>query len=137
MSYVVKFRDKTEIMLSTERGEKLKALLMQPKPPTMVEIEDKLTRVAEILSVERAYEPELTVHQPANWGEVMQLVGGKQCKGQHSIQNEINNIAKADGDGWQQRIQDKEWREATRLELRKARPEGWCDYKEEECACVN
>ena len=137
MSYTVKFRDKTEIMLSTERGERLKSILTQPKPPTMVEIEDKLTRVAEILSVEKVYEPELTVHQPRNWGKVLELTGAKRCRGQHSIQNEINNIAKSEGDGWQQRIQDKEWREATRLALRESNSEGWCDYKEEECACVN
>lgn len=133
MSYTVKFRDKTEIILSTERGEKLKAVLTQPKPPTMVEIEDKLTRVSEILSVEKAYE--IAVHQPANWGEVLELTGAKRCRGQHSIQNEVNRIAQDEGDGWQQRIQNKEWREATRLALRESNSEGWCDYKEEECAC--
>ena len=135
MSYTVKFRDKTEIMLSTQRGEKLKAILTQAKPPTMVEIEDKLTRVAEILSVDKVYEPEARVHQPANWGEVLELTGGKRCRGQQSIQNEINNIAKGEGDGWQQRIRDKKWREATRLTLREANPDGWCDYREEECSC--
>ena len=136
MSYVVKFRDKTETRMNNDRGERLKEALTQSKPPAMIEIGDKLVRTAEILAVEKAHEPEMKIHSVKDWNEVLQLTGKPTCRGTNSIQNHINQIAKDEGDRWQQRIHDKEWREVIRLELRKASSEGWCDYKVNECACI-
>jgi hypothetical protein len=135
MSYVVKYRDKTETTMDNERGEKLKYALTQTKPPIMIEIGDKLVRASEILSVQKAVEPEIDVKSPKNWDEVLQLTGKPICRGKNSIQNHINQIAKDEGDGWEQRILDDKWREAVRLELREASSEGWCDFKQDECAC--
>lgn len=135
MRYLAKFRDKTEVSLTQEQGEKLQQVMMSAKPPTVLDVDGKVTRFSEILSVEKDYDyREPILQQPTTWAETLQLVGGKHCRGQKSIQNEINNIAKSEGDGWQQRIQDKEWREATRLELRKLKDD-WCDYKEDQCSC--
>ena len=135
MSYIVKYRDKTETTMDNNRGERLKEALTQPKPPTMIEIGDKLVRTSEILSVQKAFEPDMNVQSPKNWDEVLQITGKPKCRGRNSIQNHINQIAKDEGDGWEQRIRDKEWRETIRQELRESTSEGWCDAKLNECAC--
>lgn len=79
--------------------------------------------------------PEPRRTEPETWDDVLKLATGKVCTGQKSIQKEINDIAKAEGGNWQKRIQDKKWREKTRKTLREANPEGWCDYRENQCSC--
>ncbi len=136
MKYLVKFRDKTEEQITEEQADKLKAAMMSSKPPTHGTVGDRYTRISEIVTILPDYDyKEPREESPKDWQAVRELIGGKACRGQHSIQNEINQIAKGEGDGWQQRIQDTEWREATRLSLREANAEGWCDAKADECAC--
>lgn len=62
------------------------------------------------------------------------LAQGKKCHGEHSIQREINQIAKASGPDWTKRVQNKSWREETRKKLHASTPE-WCDAKEGSCYC--
>lgn len=64
-----------------------------------------------------------------------QIEAKNRCRGQYSIQLEINNIAKAEGKGWGKLITDKRWREKTRQKLLKTGTDQWCDYKSGECAC--
>lgn len=72
------------------------------------------------------------------------LQAKKRCRGQYSIQKEINHMAKKlsgrasednpDGVHWNVLIRDKDWREMMRQKLLE---EGgkWCDYKSGACAC--
>ena len=62
------------------------------------------------------------------------MEAAKRCRGQYSIQNEINKIAKGEGATWGKLIQDKKWREETRQKLLQTQAE-WCDYKTSSCAC--
>lgn len=72
------------------------------------------------------------------------LQAKSSCRGQYSIQMEINLLAKKhgssvsddnpDGAHWNKLIRDKDWREMMRQKLLE---EGgkWCDYKAGTCAC--
>lgn len=67
--------------------------------------------------------------------KLKQLQAGKRCRGQYSIQAEINKAAKElGGKDWAKLIQNKAWREKIRNQLRTT-PADWCDYKAGECAC--
>lgn len=131
MSYTVKFRDKTERVIDEERGLQLKQILSQPKPPTMIEIDDRLTRTSEIVTIDKNYDFQTNDLQitAGNWDDV----GLKTCHGTNSIQNHINQIGQ---DLDVKLLKDDAWREKTRQQLRKQAPEGWCDYKEDECVCT-
>lgn len=60
---------------------------------------------------------------------------GKFCQGQHSIQSEINNIAREEGGrDWAKLITNKDWREATRKKLWELKDD-WCDNSEGVCNC--
>lgn len=64
-----------------------------------------------------------------------QFIEGRldQCRGKHSIQKEINMLAKQYSD-WSKRIQSHTWREEVRKKLLKL-DKKWCDYKTGVCAC--
>lgn len=124
-------RNREEIILSDEMGNKLKELLQTTKPGQMVDIQGDLYRASEIVKVEYAVDPAQDIYEAKDWSEVAQLMGNG-CRGTNSIQNHINQIAQ---DTDIKLLKDDEWREKTRLELRAITPDGWCDYKENECAC--
>lgn len=56
------------------------------------------------------------------------------CRGQYSIQKEINSLARASGADWPKKIRSEKWREAVRKKLRASTSE-WCDYREQICSC--
>ncbi len=64
-----------------------------------------------------------------------QLQASKPCRGQFSIQKEINDLAKKYPD-WAKRINDKNWREAAYQKLLTTDKQ-WCDYKTNTCSCNN
>lgn len=59
---------------------------------------------------------------------------GTRCRGQYSIQNEINKIAKASDADWGKKIKSKEWRAKVRERLLETEAD-WCDYKTGTCHC--
>ena len=64
-----------------------------------------------------------------------QVSSGKVCRGEKSIQREINNVIKQTyPNDWAKKIASKKGREAIRLKLLTKNAE-WCDAKERTCHC--
>ncbi len=64
----------------------------------------------------------------------MRLYSENYCKGQYSIQHEINNLARSSREDWSKRITSQKWRQSVRLKLQTQTNE-WCDYKANTCYC--
>ena len=127
MSYNVTFRDKTSIIISNERGDKLKEILAANKPQ-MLDLEGNMYRSSEIVSVKQAIESNATLIT-----DPFRQIEESKCKAQYSIQKEINHIALAEKN-WAKLIQDTKWREQVRAQLWE-QSDQWCDYKKGACAC--
>jgi hypothetical protein len=57
------------------------------------------------------------------------------CRGQYSVQREVNRIARDEGGReWGKLIQGQIWRDTIRQQLLQTGG-GWCDYKTGKCAC--
>lgn len=132
MSYEVKFRtrDMPGVVVDTKRGEKLKELWFdEDKRNTPIEISGSAYLIGDIKAITRIADPKpITI----DWSQEA-LPSGKICNGEYSIQKEINNIAKDEGD-WGTLIRDKKWREKTRQKLL-SMSDKWCDFKTNSCAC--
>ena len=74
--------------------------------------------------------------RPTSWlDDAKAIAAGKQCRGQYSIQLEINRIARHEyPNEWATKIQDKAWREEIRRTLL-ATTDQWCDHKTGTCSC--
>lgn len=130
MNYVIKFRDRTSKTISKDRGELLKeALLGSAK---MVDIDDKLIRASEILSVEpekrwQSDIPTMTHEQ------FKQLSGG--CRGTNSIAKAIIKVAVTRK--MIPKLADPQWRKEIREALWTEYPDTkWCDPDKQFCGCA-
>lgn len=134
MSYEIKFRsrDTPSITVSTERGARIKELWFDSENKSApVDIDGNAYVLGDIKSIISMPDPPSP--KPFEQGE---LIAGKVCTGQQSIQNEINLISKSDHpNNWAKLIRDTKWRETTRKKLREAKDVKWCDYRAGECAC--
>ncbi len=128
MSYSIKLRDNSVYTLEDIDGESLKNALITSNKPFMVELNNDTVLSSQIISIKKnaVSEPEINTYD--------QLPIGKKCRGQYSIQNEINNIARAENDKWQELIINKNWRDEVRLKLWSLNDE-WCDYGKGTCFC--
>lgn len=132
MSYKIITRDKTEIILPDEAGLALKEHLLSLKKPANIEIGGDMYLSSQILSVTKA---NLDAAQVRNAPALPQ--GPEYNCGPYSIQRVIHQVALRDRENWPQLVQDKAWREKTRLALRKKFPnKKWCDNKTNEHACL-
>lgn len=133
MSYKVSFRDKTSTTINTEDGENLKALLLTKNHPPNIEINDELYRASEIISVKQAVRTQDNTYEDILDAK-RQIEAKDRCRGQQSIQLEINNIANSYGYEWRDLIRNKRWREQVRNQLIE-KSDHWCDYKTGSCVC--
>lgn len=129
MNYVIKFRDRTSKTISQERAELLKeALLGSAK---MVDIDDKLIRASEILSVEpeKRWASDIPTMKIEQW---KQLTSG--CRGKNSIARSIIKVAVKNR--VIPKLKDPEWRKEMRAALWKEYPDTkWCDPEKNSCGC--
>lgn len=134
MSYQISFKGRgdDDLVVSTERGEKLKVLVFDGKKDTPVDIDGDMYLIGSIKSIVQVPDPAPKIYEPTR------LIDDRKprCRGTNSIQLEINNIIKADGRDWAKRINDKIYREQIRRQLVAQQPDVvWCDYKADTCAC--
>jgi hypothetical protein len=126
----VKLFDGNELLINERQADALEQSLSDSNDG-YVKINGNMVKKTAISSVMKGsfYDSDIADYsKPA-------IPSGKVCRGEFSIQNEINNIAKASGQGWAKRVMDKTWREKTRLKLR-ASTEEWCDAKAGTCHCA-
>jgi hypothetical protein len=130
----IKFRDRSEIVVTDEQGEKIERLLLEG--------------VAEYFVVDSAMYSRTSVDRISNggqmpkeekfvdpWATTDRMIGGKKCQSTRSIQSEINNIIKAEaGREWAKAIRDTDERERIRDILRNG-DDAWCDYRAGTCVC--
>ncbi len=128
MSYTVKLRDGAIYSLTDTDAQSLKNTLANSKTSFMAELGNDTILSSQIVSIKKnsVTEPDLD-----NYPE---LPSGGICRGQYSIQREINNIAQAEGKHWPTLIIDKRWRESVRDNLWTLNNE-WCDYIKGTCFC--
>ncbi len=127
MSYQIKFKSKEipDITLDNLKGEKLKELWFNENKRNLpVEIEGNAYLICDIKSI-------IKIPYYENYND--NQIEDNKCRGQYSIQNEINHIAKEHKD-WAKKIQNKKWREDTRQFLWTLSQE-WCDFKKGVCNC--
>lgn len=131
MSYKVTFKNRVIIHVDSTQGLTIKGMWMAGEDLKRFEINGNAYLVGNIASVEKSSEGGY-VDPFVNEDR---MIAGKMCHGKYSIQSEINNIAKGEGEkGWAKLVTDKKWRETTRKTLRSTQVK-WCDYKAKECAC--
>lgn len=126
---ILKLMDKTEIQLSDREAQAVEKMVEQGKE--FIKIGTTLIKRSQIAQIT----PGGIVN--ADIFEKPALPAGPKCRGQFSIQNEINKMIKSDYPrDWAKRIRDKKFREELRQSLRQQAGVLWCDYKTEECACA-
>lgn len=132
MSFKVTFRDKTSTLISLEKGEKLKELLLAARPPESIEINGELYRRTEIVSVKKAVGG--TDYSPVpDWvQDAKQLAEGKGCRGEHSLAKELMRIASEKKNF--KLLADKQWRKEQEEFLRST-GQVFCNNKTGECYC--
>jgi len=135
--YIVKTFDNREYNIDSEDAMKLIEAWKDAERPFPVDLGGEAINSASIKTIEpRAVSeldtPELFRRQDE---ATKRLEAGTRCRGQYSIQKEINDIARQEGGRkWAKLIRDNKWREKTRLKLGET-PAYWCDYRAGECAC--
>lgn len=130
MSKIVLF-DKSEFIISKTQTAQLERALAQ-STDGFVTVDGRTIKKNAIAAILPGGETEVDIPKP--WAnQDRQIVAGKVCKAEYSIQNEINMIAKTYAD-WSKRIVSEKWREGVRKKLRE-QTEQWCDYREGTCAC--
>lgn len=125
-------KDRTQIELTDDEAESFENALVSGKAE-FIRIKGELYSPKSVDRIIKSRKTEVDVDPWAT--EESMLPQGKKCTGQHSIQNEINQIAKNDHpNDWARLIRDKDWREETRQTLLKLNDQ-WCDYKANTCVC--
>ncbi len=128
----LKFKDKTEIVLTDEKGLKVQQALIGGAE--FITIDKEMYSRSSIDKVVEGGE----LPKPPSWAdEARQMIdGGQRCVGKYSIQREVNNRIREDNpNDWARLVQDKAHREQVRQEVLAEVPEGWCDYKAGKCNC--
>lgn len=129
MSYQISFKgfNTPSITVSDDRGKKVKDLWFGGQKNTPIDIDGNAYLVGDIKRIEHVADP-----QPSR----LALPEPDKCKGQFSIQREINNLIKDQyPKDWAKRIQSTKFREEIRKKLREQPGVLWCDYKANECVC--
>lgn len=134
MSYRIVVRGRADITVSDARGDLLKSLKLAVNPPKNVEINEDMYQLSQIMSIIHIPGQE---HVPlADRQQSNLLENAKRCRGQYSIQKEINDMLKAERpDSWAKLIGDSTTRQKLYDQLRAQKGVTWCDYKKKECHC--
>lgn len=132
MSYDITFKGGDSINVSTERGLKVKELWFNGDSKTPIDIDGDAYLVSDIKRIRQSADAKIQV--PV-FGVLAK--GKEKCRGQFSIQSEINQIIKDEHpDDWAQKIQSETFRETIRQRLLTHKGIEWCDYRKGKCACV-
>lgn len=136
---ILKLKDKTEIIITQDEAAAIQKVLEEGSVDFVHIGRSSVSRSL----IAGIFEGGLTQADVPNF-EQREIDAGKRCRGQYSIQLEINNIAHTEGGAvsdlnpkgvkWSKLIKDKAWREMVRQQLR-ATGQQWCDYRADECAC--
>ncbi|HVB24098.1 MAG TPA: hypothetical protein VNG51_19325 [Ktedonobacteraceae bacterium] len=144
MSYIVTLRDGTTHRLDNENGLSLRDTWESAKHPFPARLGDGSVLSSQIVSIakEQLTQPDWLTSEVIQ--ESKRIEAKDHCRGQYSIQKQINDIAHDEGghvtgpnpEGlkWSKLIQDTAWREKVRSQLRGMNNQ-WCDYRAGECAC--
>jgi hypothetical protein len=130
MSFKIKLRDKSEIIVPDAAGEALRDHLLSLKKPANLEIGGDMYNSSQIVAI--------TKTNLATGTERPQLPAGPiKNHSPNSIQLEIHRRALAQHPkDWYKYVKDKDWREKQRLSIRaEDKNRNWCDYKTGECPC--
>jgi hypothetical protein len=115
VSYTITLRNKQVYTLSDQKAESLKELWATSKQSFVMELNGDTYKSSEIVSITKNKPTEADIPNFDN----PPLPQGKMCRGEYSIQKEINNIARHDHpNDWPKYIKNKHWREQMRLQLR-------------------
>lgn len=142
MSYTVTLKDGSKYNLDDKNGFDLRAQWLDTSKPFKLELGNDAMESTQIRRISRDQLSQADLQSRAR-----RLPTGKQCRGQHSIQKKINEIAQRisrkrnvinpEGDPWQKLVKDMDWREMMRSTiLANSKPDKkWCDNKTGACAC--
>jgi hypothetical protein len=145
MSYSIRFRgrDMPDVEVSTERGDKLKEIWFDMnRQDDHIDIDGNAYVVKDIKGFRRTADP--IPAKPRDYSQTA-LTSGRICRGKYSIQKEILRIAREvggktsdqnpEGTRWTLLIQDLDWKEMIRHQLREQSGVLWCDHRAGDCAC--
>jgi hypothetical protein len=134
MSYTITIRGGETYSLDDTDGFDLKVKWLEAKKPFPIELDDDTLMSSQIVKITKNRATEADAIQIPDFDAPV-LLQGNRCRGQYSIQREINRIAKDEGGrDWAKLVKDKSWRANTRKTLR-GTGALWCDYIAGECAC--
>lgn len=131
MSYDIHLKGGDVINVNTERGKKIWDMWFNGQDKAKVDIDGNGYLIGDIKRMEQAPDPKHFDYSPPE----TQIEAGRICQGKYSIQKEINNIIRSEGEGWPKKIQDTKYRNKIREQLRATPGVMWCDYKANGCAC--
>ncbi len=144
MNFKIILRDGNSYSLGEKIGWELRDKWEQAKRPFPVRIDDDTILSSQIVSIKRETLTEADYNAPTI-DEQKRLEAKDRCRGQYSIQNEINHYAlrlgskvsefNPGGVKWSKLIQDLDWRDMIRELLLKKPDRIWCDYKTNTCNC--
>lgn len=131
VTYTVTVRGGAVYTLNEANGSSLQSAIELAKKPFPVRIEDDMVLSSQIVSITKNKKTQLDLPDEPALAERAYT----RCRGQYSIQCEINNIAKSEHPhDWSKYIKDDEWRDQIRARLLESTYE-WCDYKPGKCIC--
>jgi len=129
MSYKITFRDKSEVIVPNETGEKLKAALVSNDIPEHITLAGDVYRTSLISSVTKSNIAEANRDRP-----VLPPGPVYNCA-PYSIQRAVMVHAMRNHEV--KKLKDPAYRERMRLALRKKYPnKKWCDHHAGEHACL-
>lgn len=127
----VKLFDETELIITTQQAEALKAALNR-STEGFVTVNGQTIKKNAISSITTGG---ITEDDLPNFN-LRAIPSGKVCTGKFSINTEINRIAQDEGGkDWANLIRNTKWREETRQKLKSIPGTLWCDYREGSCHC--
>lgn len=139
-------KDRTQIEITDDQAESLEATLIDGKAD-FLKINGELYSPRSIDRIVKSKATQADIFEDPWADEEHQIEAGRTCRGDRSIQREINDIAKSldrkqDADnpdtlGWAKLITSTKWREGIRQKLLKADPDNWCDNKTGKCVCYD
>jgi hypothetical protein len=133
MSYKIKMRDNSELIVPDQAGKALEQHWLELTKPEPIEISGDAYMSSEIRSITKS-------NISGDPLKHSQLVAPKyNCvRAGTSIQVQVRNIIKAQHPkDWPKYLKDESYREKTRKSIRAKFPDKqWCDHREAEHACI-
>lgn len=129
MRMVLKLKDKTEYSITENEAEKITEMLTQKLD--WIKLGAEMISRTMVAGIFEDHSPPMKI--PDFDLPLLEEEAKGRCRGQYSIQLEVNNIAQI-FDNWGELIGNKGWRQQTRDTLRET-TDVWCDFKTGDCHC--